>query len=359
MILDCTHVPHGPSNHALEYLSKSVEEAGLWHPHPTSRLLSAMEQASTIDVCDQLELIRGAALKALTGVGEHALTKAVPDDLGPKCRKLERQLRDVEPGTLDLDTYLDVLDCWLWRYLPPALAAQQAKRRAVQQYLLGLLRYAGEPRDPAAARDLVEHLPATIEAAKPHFPLASLDEARIRVAQASAARHVQAITARTRSAMQEIIINAERRRIVSGHTAYDVRPLEQQLQDAFGELNRDWRRIAVTETAINASDAYLSRFKPGEKVKWLAHPGACRYCEDQNGTIFTVVAPDHPKKDPHTMVWVGKHAENIGRSMAKRKRLESGELVDREPHELLIPAIPSHPSCRCTYSPATFLEQAA
>lgn len=354
MIVDCTHIPTGPLNRTLDELCKSVEEAGLLQPHPTSRLLAAMEQATTEDVQVRVDGILVLALRAF-GLGGHTreLVKAAPDDLGPKCRKLERKLTEVEPGTLSLETYLDVIDCWLWRYLPPALAAQQAQRRAVQQYLVGLSRYAADVHEAAVAVALVATLPTTRTQARDRFPLTTFDEARIRIAEASAGRNIQSITARTRTAIQDVLINAERRRVATGQEAYDPRPLEQQLRDTFADLNRDWRRIAVTETATHASEAYLSRFAPGAKVRWLAHPGACRYCESQHGKVFTVVAPDKAHKDPETEVWVGKQAENIGRAIAKRKRLENGEVVARTADELVIPAIPSHANCRCLYVPVS------
>lgn len=356
MILDCTHIPTGPSNTAMEYLCKSVEEHGLFHPHPTDRLMAAMEDASTWWVTHALQGIKVLAIQAF-GLGDAdslrgLLKKADPEHVGPKCRQLERKLATTEPGTLSLPEYLDVLDCWLWKYLPPAVSTAHAHRQAMQQYLAGWARQVETPKSADQARAIVEALPTTVGEASPQYPLTSLDRARIQVAQASAARYVQRLTAQTRAALQDVIINAERRRIAHAHDRYDLRPLEQQLRDSFGDLNRDWRRIAVTETAINANDAYLSRFQPGAQVKWLIHPGACVYCESQKNKVFTVVAPDHPRKDPYTMVWVGKFAENVGRALAKRKRLESGELTDRSLDELVVPVIPAHPGCRCLYVPA-------
>ena len=356
MILDCTHIPTGPSNTAMEYLCKSVEESGLFHPHPTDRLMAAMEDASTTWMTQALHGIQVLALQAF-GLGgaeslQGLLTKATADEWGPKCQRLERKLATTEPGTLSLDEYLAVLDCWLWKYLPPTVSSHQAHRQAMQQYLAGWAQHAESPKTAEHARSIVDALPTTLDDAGRHYPLTHFDRDRIRVAQASAARHVQRLTAHTRAALQDVIINAERRRIAHAQDRYDLRPLEQQLRDSFGDLNRDWRRIAVTETSINANDAYLARFTPGEKVRWLIHPGACVYCESQKNKVFTVVAPDHPRKDPYTMVWVGKFAENVGRSLAKRKRLESGELTDRGPDELVVPVIPAHPGCRCLYVPA-------
>lgn len=350
MLLDCTHIPHGPLNETLEVLCKSVEEKGLMHPHPTDRLMDAMEAFSTEVVLWRSNAIQAEANRAL-GVYPELLKKAAPGDMGPKCRNIERQLLTEEPGTLPMELYLQALDCWLWRYLPPAQSAHEASRMAIKQYLAGLSRHSATPKTPGEAMEVVYALPASLESARGRFPLTRFDQERIAVAEASAGRHVQAITARTRAALQDVIIGAERRRIAEGGKAYAVAPIEQQLRDKFGELNRDWRRIAVSETAINASEAYLSRLPLGSKVKWLSHPGACRYCESQSGKIFTVVISSKSNKNPETEVWVGKQAENTGRSISKRKRIETGELVDREPDELVVPAIPAHPICRCLWVP--------
>ncbi len=353
MLLDCSHIAAGPMNQTMEFLCKSVEEAGLWHPHPTDRLLSAMEAVSTTWMSQALQGIQALALHAFGVAGadslREVLAKAKTEDVAVKCRALEKKMAGLEPGSLSLDDYLSVIDCWLFRYLPPALAVQKAKRTAIQQYLVGLARHDTSPTTTEAAMTVVETLPATVGMGTDHYRLSAFDHARIHVAEATAARHIGNLTQATRSAMHDIVIRAEQRRLTSGTTTYDPVPLQQHLSDAFGELNRDWRRIAVTETSLNATDGYLSRLKPGEQVKWLAHPGACRYCESQNGKRFTVVAPDHPRKDPFTQVWVGKSVENIGRSISPRKRLEDGSLANRTAAEMLVPAITAHPSCRCLY----------
>lgn len=350
MILDCTHAPTVPSNEALELLCKSAEDVGLFQAHPTDVLLAEVENDGTEWMQQALGQVEAVAREALTGVKAGApVLKAGPDDLGPKCRHLEQRLRAEVPGTLSMDEYLAVIDCWLWKYLAPAAATRQAQRQAVKQYLAGIVRGAETIRTAAAAKDRAATLPTTITEAEKAFRLTALDRQRISVAEASAARHVQGLTARTRSALQDVIIQAERRRLAHGEQSFQLRPLDQQLRDSFGELNRDWRRIAVSETSINASEGYLGLMKPGETVIWMAHPGACRYCESMDGRAFTVVAVTHPRKDPESMVWPGKHAENVGRSISKRKRLDDGSLTDRSADELVVPMIPAHPICRCTW----------
>ena len=237
------------------------------------------------------------------------------------------------------------------RYMPADFLNNRVKRQSVKQYMAGYIRH--DVKDRAAitagkAASLVDELPETITDAKKRYSITPIDESRIRVAQASAARLISNVTAGTRSAMQKIIVDAEKNRINRQSPTYDVHSLQQSLSDNFASLNLDWRRIAVTETAINVADGFLSACAAGEVLRWAAHPGACHYCESQNGKLFTVVSASQPHKDPATQVWPGKHLMNVGRSIAKMKRTESG-LEPRSEDEMLVPAIPAHPHCRCSW----------
>ena len=167
----------------------------------------------------------------------------------------------------------------------------------------------------------------------------------IEVAQANAARLVTDISALTRSRMKKIIIEAEKRRIMDGTETFAPAPLAQELADTFGDLNRDWRRIACTEVATNSADGFLASMRLGTWVEWLAHAGCCDACRQFNGRHFRVVRSTANDRDMNTDVWAGKTIVNIGRSAAKRKRLEDGTMTDRTPDEMLVPAIPLHPTC--------------
>lgn len=132
--------------------------------------------------------------------------------------------------------------------------------------------------------------------------------------------------------------------VVSGHS------LETKLLDQFGTLNRDWRRIAVTEAGEAQTQGYIASLKPGQKVKRVEqYKGACAFCRRIDGVVVTVVEPSMENKDPDTMIWPGKN--NVGRSASPRKRV--GDLmVEREPDEMwTIPAGLVHPHCRGRWIP--------
>jgi len=121
--------------------------------------------------------------------------------------------------------------------------------------------------------------------------------------------------------------------------------LQSTLLDTFGALNRDWRRIAITEAGEVANQAYLGELKSGTQVRRIEHyVGACPFCATLNGQVFTW--SDRPLNDSFgwTHVWPGK--TNVGRSMSARKQTEVG-LVERTEAELWWPAAGvQHPHCR-------------
>ena len=123
------------------------------------------------------------------------------------------------------------------------------------------------------------------------------------------------------------------------------RDLQGTLLDQFADLNRDWRRIAITEAGEAANQGLVATLKPGTLVKRIEqYRGACPYCKSIDGQVYTVVSPDKPDKDGDTQIWAGKN--NYGRSGAARKRTPEG-MVDRLPSELWWPVAGLvHPNCR-------------
>jgi hypothetical protein len=117
------------------------------------------------------------------------------------------------------------------------------------------------------------------------------------------------------------------------------------LLDEFAVLNRDWRRIALTEAGEVANQGFIASLSPGAKVKRIEqYRGACPFCRKIDGVVMEVVPASKDDKDPDKMIWVGKN--NVGRSGSPRKRV-GGELVERLPEEQWwVPAGVAHPMCR-------------
>lgn len=354
MLVDLAQLPSGQANAAVDWLCKSVEEAMSEDPHPTDPLTGAMEDATTRPIKLALLRLYDAVLSMLVTGGGDKLEKARKPWLASHnlCDKLEMMVMRAAPGSLTFTDYLNVIDCLILRHVREDVLVDELKVQAVKQYLVGHLRATGAVGPGINAALTVAALPKTVEQALILWnDLKPYDRAMIEAAQENSARLVQDISSSARSRMKKLIIEAEKRRVGDGTAVFNAQPLAQQLQEAFGDLNRDWRRVAVTETAINSADGFIASFQPGAEVKWVAHPGCCDYCRSMNGKTFRIVRPTDPDKREREDVWVGKQIENIGRAMSRRKRLDNGSLVDRTDDEMVLPVIPAHPNCRCIWVP--------
>lgn len=106
------------------------------------------------------------------------------------------------------------------------------------------------------------------------------------------------------------------------------RELQENLFDTFGELNRDWRRIAETEIGNSVNNAQLltelDRKRDNEQVfmRGVSAAGACPWCRDKvNEQIVALVTEPPANGDtiviagkPYTAIWPGK--DNYGRKRA-------------------------------------------
>ena len=128
-------------------------------------------------------------------------------------------------------------------------------------------------------------------------------------------------------------------------------------------LNRDWERVAITETNRSANDGYIAGRPDGSYVLGNSHGDACPYClryiNNQIYKVTTDPPDDYSDLDSEskeyqdlakrwdTEIWVGK--SNVSRSLSARKRVD-GKLKPREHHERAAPTLPLHPICRCRWS---------
>lgn len=121
--------------------------------------------------------------------------------------------------------------------------------------------------------------------------------------------------------------------------------LRDNLFDKFGEMNRDWRRIAETEigTAMNNGKLIteMERAKEGETIfmKGISSSEACPFCVSMVNNQIVVLLPEPPTTgdqvvvngETYTAIWPGK--DNYGRARANWW-VASGT---------------QHPHCRCTW----------
>jgi hypothetical protein len=165
-------------------------------------------------------------------------------------------------------------------------------------------------------------------------------------AQQEAAEHIVDLSARARKKIATRIIQAHKER-------ESPQELEQGLFTEFGYLNRDWRRIAITEFNTNFNNGYLIselRNTAGQEepvfMVGISSPTACTFCLDSVRDQIVVLRSEPPDDGgdmvvidgkPYTAIWPGK--SNVGRPQ----------------EDWWVAAGTQHPHCRCTWE-RTFIE---
>jgi len=200
-------------------------------------------------------------------------------------------------------------------------------------------------------------LPRTLAEAAKKYNLSAREIRSIQFSMARTGEHITKIGETARQTVIKNVIQAQMERKGSSQLAQD---LFHEVTDTSSNLNRDWKRVANFEANFASQSGFLASCKESEVVVWKAQPNACQFCRQLDGKKFTVrsEAPeDYSQYEPGSKkykelakifdetIWVNKL--NIGRSSAKRQRLDSGEYRMREHHELYSPTIPLHPNCRC------------
>lgn len=134
---------------------------------------------------------------------------------------------------------------------------------------------------------------------------------------------IQDLTSTARKKIVATIIDAQKNRLTARET-------EDKLFEQFADLNRDWRRIAETETATNFNNGYLiaegqTKTDPGEFVfmRGVSGADACSFCrENVNGKVVVLLDTAPSTADDtvvvngttYTAIWPGKN--NFGRRAA-------------------------------------------
>ncbi len=202
------------------------------------------------------------------------------------------------------------------------LIADEAERAAVTARAFGLIAAGGvvpgEPGGYAAWR-------------------ASITDPDAARAVEWAAQHALEHATRLRDTTRAVLASAVVDALIAGDSP---QALAQRLVSQFGTLNRDARRLAVTEVSAARSHGFLAGVPDGEQVEWFAAPDACPHCRRYHGRRFTVRSSPG---DFQTEVWAGK--TNAGRAFTSHRM----DKTERGAGELAGPTIPLHPNCRCRW----------
>lgn len=345
------------SGHALESLAKAMsgeEETGpdIWALHESPFIQSLIELFSSRGllriqkVQDELNAwLAGKHYKPHVGVPPATpntpMLRWLPDELS----LVRLYLESLPPAEFALSDWSLVIDYLAHRYMPAGEMASEAEWLAVRSTMMGKVQAAMGAATVAQADALLGALPLTVYAAQQAFNFGENDKINhiLNYGRLRCADQVVQLTESVRHRLKRVIL-AHQEQVLTGMTP-PKESLQTQLFDEFAALNRDWRRISVTESGENANQGLIASLAPGSRVRRMEqYRGACPYCKKINGVVLTVVDPAAKKKDGVTQVWVGK--TNLGRSGAPRKRV-GAELIEREPHERWwLPAGTVHPHCR-------------
>lgn len=181
---------------------------------------------------------------------------------------------------------------------------------------------------------------ARVENIEDILPFGKNQRRALQLALAQAGEHIQGLSDQAKNAVRLHLIRAK---IEGTHP----RLLAARLRETFKGLDRDWRRIAITESAAIATHGYLMSQGEGQQVVGQSAVDCCPWCRDMiHGKVFTVThqAPSGmPDPEWDTHIWPGK--TNVGR--VRHARQKGGRV--RISSELWKPTIPLHPHCRCRW----------
>ena len=355
LFVDLIELGEHSTNDALEMMCKAGHDhdGDIWLPMD-SPFLRRMVELFTRRGLDRLDAVR-TELAAWSSGARYSPGDRIarPDGLMERWTQSELSLvkiylEHLPPGEWTLDDNMLSVDFLVQRYMPADDMRTEAEWLSTRASLMGRVQANMEKLDSDQADTVVMALPTTVQGAVLQFGLSAAQHASMDYARVRCAENVRAVTESARHRMRTTIADHVQAETLGapgpGHS------LETKLFDEFSVLNKDWRRIAVTEAAEAQNQGYVASIPHGSKLKRIEqYKGRCAWCQSIDGRVVTVVDPADPDRDPDTQIWVGK--TNVGRSASPRKRV-GAMLVDREPDEMwTIAAGTQHPHCRGKWLP--------
>lgn len=354
LLLDVSCLCDAHTDAALEVMYKAVGEdppdGGIWDAHPNPfvrRLLELFTQRGL----DRIENVQSELQRWLTGA-EYAASlqrPARPDLLMQRWSSVELAmarlyLQALPPSAFLLDDWMLLVDYLVQRHLSPDDLRTEADWLASRASIMGRVQAAMGDISADDADHVLAQLPTPEEVTR-LFGMSPLQHAAVEYGRARCAEHVVGLSDSLRSRLRRVIIDHRESVALGDQVAGGGEALQTRLLGEFAILNRDWRRIAVTEATENVNQGFVASMAPGAKLRRVEkYRGACAFCRAIDGRVATVVEPSKPDKNGDTEIWVGK--TNVGRSAAPNKRV-GPVLVERGPEERWwLAAGAQHPHCR-------------
>lgn len=356
LFVDLIEIGEQRTNAALDMLCKAHhdDDDGIWSPMD-SPLVARLVQLFTQRGMDRLEAFR-ADLAAWNAGERYKPGERAPRPDGYMQRwspaeldLVKLYLEHLPPVEWLLDDHMLCIDYLAQRYLPESDMRTEAQWLATRANLMGRVQANMEGVTAKQADTILAAMPSTVAAALEQFGATPVQRAVMEFAAHRCADNVVALSDGARRSMRDLIAEHITAKEL-GTPAIGDSSLQTKLLDRFGALNRDWRRIAVTEVGEAQTQGYVASMPVGSKLKRVEqYKNACAFCRKIDGVVVTIVDPAKENKNWDTEIWPGK--TNIGRSASPRKRV-GNVFVERTPDEMwAIPAGLAHPHCRGRWVP--------
>ena len=352
LFLDIEALSARQTDLALGFIYKAVhghdDDDEIWSEHPSPMIRTLVELFTRRGLA-RLENVRRELVSWLNGE-RHSPTLPPQRPVGMMQRwspaEIElanRYLEAMPVSEWTLYDHMMVVDLLVQRYLPPDELKTEAEWLTVRAALMGKVQAGLGELSAAEADKIAARLPLTASGSNTQ----GLQRAVIELAANRAAEHVTSLGDGARHRMRSLVAQRVEKTMTGDLSGPS---LQTQLVDEFATLNRDWRRIAVTEATEALGQGFVAAQAPGVRLKRVEqYRNACSWCRKLDGKLFEVVDPAAPDRDGETQIWAGKN--NVGRSSAPRKRV-GDKLVEREPGELFWCASGAqHPNCRGRWVP--------
>lgn len=329
-------------------VSEDPPDGGIWEPHPNPFVRRLLELFTDRGL-RRIEGLQEEVARWLAG-GEHSPTLQRPPR--PELAMLRWSqaelglarlyLQSLPTEEFRLEDWLLLVDYLVQRYLPAADLRAEADWLASRAAIMGRVQAAMDDVTDAQADHILAALPTPEEVGR-MFGVSAAQRAALDYGRARCAEHVVGLSDGLRSRMRKLIVDWQESVFLGDRKADES--LQTRLLGEFATLNRDWRRIAVTEATENLNQGFVASVGPGSRLRRVEkYRGACAFCRSIDGRVVTVVDPAKSDKNGDTEIWVGK--TNIGRSASPNKRV-GGVLVERGPEERWwLAAGAMHPHCR-------------
>ena len=359
ILVDIGHI-HGPAcDHALDGLYKALSGADgvafdIWAEHENPFIRAIIERFSERGLT-KIQQVQADLALWLSGE-HHVPNKAAVGVVHPGAVQWTQgeldlvriYLQSIPPEEMSFEDWSLVVDYMAQRYMPADALQEEAEWLATKASLLGRLQASHPHFTAEIIGGLVDALPGTVAEAAHMFRYADVAESIMAYGKAHATEAVTGFAEGTRHRLKRAILDYQQQRLAGENVSLST--LQTRLFDEFEALNRDWRRIALTEAAEAANQGVIAALPRDSRVRRIeAYNGACPFCRKLDGLIFRVTSASDPEKDGFVDVWPGK--TQMGRSASPMKRV-GNQLVPRDPEERWWAAAGTqHPHCRGRWEP--------